>query len=89
MPLKDKQLTAEMEFAEMKCTFSVKPAKYQWKINGKALPDNAGITTSVDEEGTTFTIRVDKPTYKSRGKYSCEADNVSTSAYMDFDGEFV
>ena len=48
-----------------------------------------GITTSEDEEGSTFTLRVDKPTYKSRGKYSCTADGISTAGYLDFDGKII
>ena len=56
----------------------------------QALPDNIGdskITTTEDEDGTTFTLRVEKVHYKCRGKYSCTADGVSTAGYLDFDGK--
>ena len=54
------------------------------------MPDNIGdskITTTEDEDGTTFTLRVEKVNYKCRGKYSCTADGVSTAGYLDFDGK--
>ena len=53
----------------------------------QSLPDDCGITTTENEDGDTFTLRIDKPTYKRRGKYTCKADGVETAGYLDFDGK--
>ena len=53
----------------------------------QALPDNRGISTDVDEDGTTFTLKIDGPNYKSRGKYICDADGVTTTCFLDYDGK--
>ena len=52
------------------------------------LPESKAITTSVEDDGMTFSLKIDKPTYKSRGKYTCEADEKTTSSHIDFDGKF-
>jgi hypothetical protein len=51
------------------------------------LPDDCGITTTENEDGDTFTLRIDNLTYKRRGKYTCKADGVETAGYLDFDGK--
>ena len=87
VPLKDKNAHEnQKDPVEFVCTYSVKPDDYQWKLNGKPI-DNDRITTSVDEDGTTFTLRITDPTYKDRGKYSCECNGNSTSSYLDVDGK--
>ena len=53
----------------------------------QSLPDDCGITTTENEDGDTFTLRIDKPTYKRRGKYTCKADGIETAGYLDFDGK--
>ena len=51
------------------------------------MPDDCGITTTENEDGDTFTLRIDNLTYKRRGKYTCKADGVETAGYLDFDGK--
>ena len=53
----------------------------------QSLPDDCGITTTENEDGDTFTLRIDNLTYKRRGKYTCKADGVETAGYLDFDGK--
>ena len=74
---------------EWKCRFKLMlffayPLK---KFISQDLPSIKRIKTSLDEEGTTYTIKIDKPSYKDRGKYSCDIDGVVTTAYLDVEGE--
>jgi hypothetical protein len=85
--LKTVQFTEKKDaFAEMSCEFSIKDkTKAYWRKNGKVLPEDERISTRLEEDGFTHVIRVENPVAKDQGKYSCEIEKISTSAFLEAD----
>jgi len=43
---------------------------------------------SVEEDGFVHKLVISNPTTNDMGKYTCDVNNIQTSAYLDVEGEF-
>ncbi len=44
---------------------------------------------SVEEEGFVHKLVISNPTTNDMGKFTCDINNIATSAFLDVDGEFI
>ena len=88
--LKDKQAKQGKDTKVVfTCKFSKANCKAKWTFKRDEVFQGTKYKMSVEEDGFVHKLTISNPAMEDMGKYTCDINNIATSAYLDVEGNLI